>query len=281
MGRAIRENTHLRLRQSTDGAKASGKQFTIEGMPSGGDIRRPEKGQGMSKGLAEMGWKILSLESWCSIVRQVELQVTKRELIVAINLLMQKRVGPSMMYIKSHFALTTMRTRYAAQQFVLDADSKEFTDGKNRGLKKISRRQAAFTLAEVVVCVAIVALVFGGIITSYIQGAYRAEWAGYNLAAQSMAMQQIEQAKTAVWDSSHNEFTNLVLQSWGILDLPINGTNKVYATNYVTVFNNVPISGDTNVWVQMVKVDTVWPYVRGGEVLYYTNTIADYYAMDQ
>jgi hypothetical protein len=250
-------------------------------MSSRGDIRCPEKGQGMSKRLAEMGGKTQRLESRCSIVRQVELQLPKREQIVAINLLMQKRVGPPMMYIKSHFALTIMRTGYAAQRTVLNADSKECTAGENRGLLKVSRREAAFTLAEVVVCVAIVALVFGGIITSYIQGAYRAEWAGYNLAAQAMAMQQIEQAKTAVWDSTRNEFTNLVLQSWGILDLPINGTNKVYATNYVTVFNNVPISSDTNLWVQMVRVDTVWPYVRGGQVLYYTNSVADYYAQDQ
>jgi hypothetical protein len=151
---------------------------------------------------------------------------------------------------------------------------------KNRAEGKLSRRSvAAFTLAEVVVCLAIVALMFGGIITAYMQGAYRAEWAGYNLAAQALAMQQIEQAKTAVWDDGHNEFTNLVLQTWGVLDLPISGTNKVYATNYVTVTTN-QVSSSPDVFVQMVKVDTVWPYVRGGQVLYYTNTMADYFAPD-
>jgi type II secretory pathway pseudopilin PulG len=97
---------------------------------------------------------------------------------------------------------------------------------------------AAFTLAEVVVCLAIVALLFGGIITGYMQGAYRAEWAGYNLAAQALAMQQLEQAKTAVWDKDHNEFTNLVLKTWATMDLPISGTNRMYATNYVTVTTN-------------------------------------------
>jgi type II secretory pathway pseudopilin PulG len=213
-------------------------------------------------------------------VRQVELLLRKGEQIVAINLLMQKRVGPSMMYIKSHFALPIMRTRYAAQLFALNARTKGCTDVENRGALKISRRVAAFTLAEVVVCLAIVALVFGGIITSYMQGAYRAEWAGYNLAAQALAMQQIEQAKTAVWDDSHDEFTNLVRLSWGILDLPINGTNRVCATNYVDVTTN-QISSSPDIYVRMVKVDTVWPYIRGGQVLYYTNTVADYYAPDQ
>jgi len=141
------------------------------------------------------------------------------------------------------------------------------------------RGLAAFTLAEVVVCLAIIALLFGGIITGYMQGAYRAEWAGYNLAAQALAMQQIEQAKTAVWDKDRNEFTNLLATSWATLDLPINGTNKVYATNYVTVTTN-QVSSTPDVFVQMVKVDTVWPYIRGGRVLYYTNTVADYYAPD-
>jgi type II secretory pathway pseudopilin PulG len=151
----------------------------------------------------------------------------------------------------------------------------------NRTWEKPSRKSiAAFTLAEVVVCLAIVALLFGGIITGYMQGAYRAEWAGYNLAAQALAMQQIEQAKTAVWDKDRNEFTNLVAMSWATLDLPTSGTNKVYATNYVTVWTNVSVSISPDVIVQMVKVDTVWPYIRNGRVLYYTNTVADYFAPD-
>jgi|KBSMisStandDraft_5_1062788.scaffolds.fasta_scaffold1014322_1 type II secretory pathway pseudopilin PulG len=151
---------------------------------------------------------------------------------------------------------------------------------KNRAAGKPSRRSvAAFTLAEVVVCLAIVALLFGGIITGYMQGAYRAEWAGYNLAAQALAMQQIEQAKTAVWDDQHNEFTNLLQMTSAVLDLPINGTNRVYATNYVTVTTN-QVSSSPDIFVQMVKVDTVWPYIRNGRVFYYTNTVADYYAPD-
>jgi len=156
------------------------------------------------------------------------------------------------------------------------AVSKKCT-GENRAVVKVSI--AAFTLAEVVVCVAIVALLFGGIVTGYIQGAYRAEWAGYNLAAQALAMQQIEQAKSAKWDNNVNEFTNLLTLTWATLDLPINGTNMVYATNYVTVTPN-QISSTPDVFVQMVKVDTVWPYIRKGITLYYTNTVADYYAKD-
>lgn len=153
--------------------------------------------------------------------------------------------------------------------------------GEHPGRKKLFPRSIrAFTLAEVVVCIAIVALLFGGIITGYMQAAYRAEWAGYNLAAQALAMQQIEQAKSAKWAKDVNEFTNLLTVTWAVLDLPRTGTNKVFATNYVTVVTNVPISFSPDVIVQMVKVDTVWPYIRNGQVLYYTNTVADYYAPD-
>jgi predicted DNA-binding transcriptional regulator len=46
------------------------------------------------------------------------------------------------------------------------------------------------TLVEVVVCPAILALVFGGIIAASVRAGYRAEWVGYNLSAQP-----IEQVK--------------------------------------------------------------------------------------
>jgi len=137
----------------------------------------------------------------------------------------------------------------------------------------------AFTLAEVVVCLAIISVVFGGIICAYIQGAQRAEWAGYNLAAQALAMQQIEQAKAAMWDNSHNEFTNILLKTWAYLDLPINGTNKVYATNYVEVTTN-QVSTSPILYIYMVKVDTAWPYKKGSQVCYFTNSVADYFAPD-
>lgn len=171
-----------------------------------------------------------------------------------------------------------MRTKYAAQPTALKA-AVELKDSCGVGTLRKASRTSAFTLAEVVVCIAIVALVFGGIISGYIQGAYRAEWAGYNLAAQALAMQQLEQAKTAMWDNSHNEFTNILTRTWAVMDLPVNGTNRVYATNYVQVTTN-QVSTSPLLQIYMVRVDTVWPYIRKGQVLYYTNSLADYYAPD-
>ena len=52
------------------------------------------------------------------------------------------------------------------------------------------RSAGAFTLAEVVISVGIATLVFAGLITGYVQSSYRAEWSGYSIAAQALAVHQ-------------------------------------------------------------------------------------------
>ncbi len=153
-----------------------------------------------------------------------------------------------------------------------------------------------FTLAEVLISLAIVTVLFSGIVTAYVQSAQQAEWAGYSLAAQAVGVQQIEQARSAVWDYSinKNELTNLNLRAWSynattrvgtgyitnVLDLPISGTNVVVVTNYVTV-KMLNLTGVTNVQVQMVTVDTVWPFwAFRGRVCYFTNRTASYFGPD-
>jgi hypothetical protein len=98
------------------------------------------------------------------------------------------------------------------------------------------------------------------------------------LAAQALAIQQLEQARAAVWDGNQCQFTNLVKKTADILDLPISGTNIVWATNYATV-TNISLSG-VPVSFYMVRVDTAWPFRWRGKVTYYTNSIADYYSPD-
>jgi len=146
-----------------------------------------------------------------------------------------------------------------------------------------NRRTPGFTLVEVVVCIAITALMFMGIITAYIHGTYKAEWSGYSLAAQAMAIQQLEQAKSAVWDNTlipaKIELTNLVTMTYDKLDLPISGTNYVFATNFTTV-SLITLSTNPTISVYMVKVDTVWPFMWKGIRQLHTNTIANYYAPD-
>ena len=179
----------------------------------------------------------------------------------------------------------------------------EVVDGRKRTRGAIpcppNHPAAGFTLAEVVIALAVTGLVFAGVLTGYVQSARRAEWTGYSLAAQALANQQIEQGRSAVWDFSsgtgRNELTNLNLinpqynsstktrtgYSWSTLDLPYSGTNVVRATNYVTVqMFNFNSSASPPVQLQMMRVDTVWPFSAGSTLKYFTNSVATYFAPD-
>jgi len=68
---------------------------------------------------------------------------------------------------------------------------------KQTGKRKTS---AAFTLVEVVMAIAILAMVMAGMIYGYVQTNYRAEWSSMSLAAQSSAVEAVEQARAAQWD---------------------------------------------------------------------------------
>jgi type II secretory pathway pseudopilin PulG len=151
-------------------------------------------------------------------------------------------------------------------------------------MRRKSQSSQAFTLAEVVIAIAIAALVFGGIIAGYVQTTRRAEWTGYSLAAQGLVIQQLEQARAAKWDVLSvpvvDELTNLPTLTRSVLDLPVSGTNVVYATNYITV-KTITISSNPPESVRMVKVSTVWPFAKGRATSYFTNTVANYYAPDR
>lgn len=160
--------------------------------------------------------------------------------------------------------------------------------------------RAGFSLVELVIAVFILALVFTGIIQGNMQAARRAEWSGYSLAAGAMANQQIEQCRSALWDNGAfppvNQLSTLNLNnwtynaatgygsgySWADLDLPRYGTNRVRATNWVTV-RMIALNNTTNppVKVQMVQVETVWPFNQfGATTRYFTNRLATYIAPD-
>jgi len=155
------------------------------------------------------------------------------------------------------------------------------------------------TLMEVLVSAVIVAVVFATIIQGYLIGAKRAQWTGYSLAAQSLSVQCLEQARSAVWDiaMNKNELTNMNLTArsyntttltltgytTNILDVPWKGTNYLMATNYMTIqtiyennYTNVPVQ------LQMVRVDTVWAFNAWGDftVRLYTNTTCTFLAPD-
>jgi prepilin-type N-terminal cleavage/methylation domain-containing protein len=160
-----------------------------------------------------------------------------------------------------------------------------------------TRQRRGFTLMEVVFSLAIIVVVFSGVIVAYTQASYRAEWTGYSLAAESLAIKQIEQARCARWDPAGADATtkfelfSLNLQNsnvtagvltgytWTNLDLPSAGNlNSLRATNYVTVSPVAP-TGNLNASNIMVRVDTVWAFTWKKTKLY-TNTVCTYLAPD-
>jgi hypothetical protein len=133
---------------------------------------------------------------------------------------------------------------------------------------------------------AVLAVVMGSVILCYIQTCERAQWTGYALAAQGLAVQQLEQARAAAMDPNGTvcEMTNIApngtTTTSATLDLPVPAsTNYVWATNYVGI-KVVTNSTAPLVTVYMVRVDTVWPLSRNGQVQYFSNTAACYYAED-
>ncbi|MDW8308524.1 MAG: type II secretion system protein [Verrucomicrobiales bacterium] len=96
----------------------------------------------------------------------------------------------------------------------------------------------AFTLPELVISIAILGVVTGGIIYGFANSTRVAEWNAYSLAAQSLAFQGVELARAAKWDP----MAWPQVDEWGItnfteveiLDVPIKKT-PVYATNFISV----------------------------------------------
>jgi type II secretory pathway pseudopilin PulG len=135
---------------------------------------------------------------------------------------------------------------------------------------------SAFSLVEVVISVAILALCLGGIVYGYVLQAHRAEWSAYSLAAQSLASQAIEQARSAQWDP----------QAWPVIDeLPptnfftveqldmLRSGLPVSATNFITI-----TEVSTNPPLRQIEVACTWMFMNRGP---FTNTMISLRAADQ
>ena len=145
------------------------------------------------------------------------------------------------------------------------------------GFRQGRDHTAGFTLAEVVVSAALAAITVAGVITGYVQSQERADWSGSSLAAQALAVQRLEQTRAARWDTEAGVdqviTANFPTQSLPF-DLPMAGTNVLYATNYTTITSistNAPL-------LKMIQVDCVWRWNRTSRI--FTNSVATYRAPD-
>jgi prepilin-type N-terminal cleavage/methylation domain-containing protein len=146
---------------------------------------------------------------------------------------------------------------------------------KSRDQKRTRR---ALTLVEVLVAMVVLGIMITGIVSGFVQAHRTAEWSAYSLAAQSLAMQPIEQARAAKWDPYAYPPTNQLVAAnfppqTNVLDTPVSGTNVVYATNR-TFLRMV----STNPPLMEVSVECTWRFANHGV---FTNAITTYRAPDQ
>lgn len=141
-------------------------------------------------------------------------------------------------------------------------------------------------------------MVVSGLIYGYVQANRTAEFSSMSLAAQSLAEQGMEQARSAQWDSQMWPITNgpgtademrlfnNAGQSTGFdvtshtnysqtdtLDVPSTGA-LIYITNYISVTN---IS--MNPLLREIRSDVVWPMPYNGKP--FTNTVIMQRAPDE
>ena len=134
-----------------------------------------------------------------------------------------------------------------------------------------------FTLVEVVISMAVGAVLMLAIVRGYILSAKRAEWSAYSLAAQSLALQRLEQARACKWDPEAitpvDELLSTNFQAQvNILDIPYASSNYVYATNFTTIS-----SISTTPPLKQVQVECVWGFTNGKK---FTNTVVTYRSPD-
>ena len=132
-------------------------------------------------------------------------------------------------------------------------------------------RSPAFTLIEVAVALAVAVLMMAGMFQGYTLASRRAQFSSFQLAANAMAMQQMERIVAATWVVSGTSVTNIFSPSLtntqvNALCVPSSGTNLVFATNYATVQQV-----STNPPYVMVSVSCVWNFMGMGT---FTNTVA-------
>jgi hypothetical protein len=143
------------------------------------------------------------------------------------------------------------------------------------------QRTCGFTLAEVVISVGLAALTFTGVIYGYVLTSDQAQWSSCSLAAHSLALQGVEQARAAKWDPQAwppiDELGTTNYTQTSPLDLPVAKGNIMYATNYISVstVSTVPP-------VRQLRADCVWKMLAGSRTRgLFTNTMVTLRAPDQ
>ncbi|MFO1500239.1 MAG: type II secretion system protein [Verrucomicrobiota bacterium] len=118
--------------------------------------------------------------------------------------------------------------------------------------------RSGVTLVEVIVALAIGGLMMAAVAFGFMQCMRRAEWSSFSLAANSLALQRLEQARAAGWNSA-DATNDLVSAKFPadrqMLDVAFGTSNVLWATNFTTI-----TTLSTNPPLKLVRVDCVWRF---------------------
>jgi prepilin-type N-terminal cleavage/methylation domain-containing protein len=145
------------------------------------------------------------------------------------------------------------------------------------------KKDAGFTLIEVLIAFLIFGMVASGMIYGYVQANRMAEWSSMSLGAESYASQGLEQARAAKWDTQAGT-TNIGPGTGDWLgqtnysqtdtnDVPTSGA-PLLLTDYISITN---ILGGPP--LRQIRSDCVWTFPLTGQL--YTNTMITLRAPDQ
>jgi prepilin-type N-terminal cleavage/methylation domain-containing protein len=161
--------------------------------------------------------------------------------------------------------------------------------------------RGAFTLVEVLISIVLLAMVLAGVCYGYSEANRIAIWCSMSQAAQSFALQGMEQARAALWNP-WDEYTNTgygtedelppsayaVFTQQDFMDIPMKGvpytstaTNYTYfQTNYVYI-TKVTNSSSGTFYCQLRQITStvVWTFPYTGKT--WTNTVVTLRASDQ
>lgn len=144
------------------------------------------------------------------------------------------------------------------------------------------RKAQGFTLIEVVISLAIAGIAFAGVLYGYVMTTRQGEWSCFSLAAHSLAMQGVEQARSAKWDPrawpSVDELGVTDYVQVVTLDVPTIPGNVLLATNYVSITTTSDFPP-----LRQIRSDCVWllPYRQGKARGPFTNTVITLRTADQ
>ena len=136
-----------------------------------------------------------------------------------------------------------------------------------------SAQALGMTLAEVVVALAIVGLTVLGLVGGYIFSTVSAEKASLSLAANTRALERLEDTHGAIWNISGSPVVDQLLATnfptkLVILDLSGQGGGTTYGTNYTTI-SQVSLTPQ----LRRIRVDCVWRFQGRQSSTLMTNTV--------